>query len=739
MKIPQQTTSLRTKLFIQQEDAPSFHEIKEPANGFDLFAKIDIDTTISSIQPSYTKRIHEYFQCSVCIQGNVLFDSNYAFGAGLASGSGGAIFVSYSYLLAENYQSHFHGNQARVGGAICSLASGVFFQECPVFHYNIAFRFGGAIYFRGLSVCDDENHHEYNIGTIQNIQATHYDGHFLYNYASELGGAICFVSSAPCGIEGVGFGANAAGISGGAIASINCPLSIINCHFISNRATCIYPRLHATVNSSKVPGNPNRPNFIGRGGGAIYFIGDRYIKGYLNPSDSPIGDNKLTRQLYTDQCCFSGNDAGSYSTTFGNGPGHEILLGGWVTWSSFGDTMDGYSPETSRYLISGVSVVHSNQQIYAGLIAEDQQPKYHIILMNISSESDSCNYHSPFFSDENIFPSITPGPHGNSTATSYVPSPTTFIYAATPITRLPYQTTSSWSQYTHATFTSPPTARTVPSTFVRTPVSTPAITPAITPAQTPSKSPTISATNIKFTAPSFNPDLPITITLIPSLTHYIFSTISHTYIITYYLSELGIIDSTTVLYTYYMDIVMRPYTINLQTDASGYYSNTLVSSQISTSTLSRLNTFVEETRVFVYENGTVFETVYTNTFIDIQYIHFYISQTMVLSNIFISENDPNDQSGTNPTTIIIISVICGAVFLIIAGVGSFLMMKRFQNEASTSENEENLSDIIHQSLFIENNDENQMLGSFPDTFSTDIVTNDDTMNEDDEFMNQLQF
>ena len=53
--------------------------------------------------------------------------------------------------------------------------------------------------------------------------------------------------------------------------------------------------------------------------------------------------------------------------------------------------------------------------------------------------------------------------------TQPVPSPTEYIYVASPMTQLPYKTTSSWSSYPTADLTSPPSARTVRATFSATP------------------------------------------------------------------------------------------------------------------------------------------------------------------------------------------------------------------------------------------------------------------------------
>ena len=68
----------------------------------------------------------------------------------------------------------------------------------------------------------------YSYKTIFNIKGSdRKTEYFSGNKAGEIGGAIAISMSAACGIEAVKFGANSAGHSGGAICSLNAPLSII--------------------------------------------------------------------------------------------------------------------------------------------------------------------------------------------------------------------------------------------------------------------------------------------------------------------------------------------------------------------------------------------------------------------------------------------------------------------------------------------------------------------------------
>ena len=136
--------------FLAMEDKPFFQELPTDDEEFDLEGKVGVDVEIASAQAS-AKRVNQYYMSSVKIKDGLTFSKCYAFGAGPATGSGGAIFLSYSSLTSSNGGIiTFTQNIASVGGAICTLASPVYLNPPPKFEENVAYKYGGAIYFQGV-------------------------------------------------------------------------------------------------------------------------------------------------------------------------------------------------------------------------------------------------------------------------------------------------------------------------------------------------------------------------------------------------------------------------------------------------------------------------------------------------------------------------------------------------------------------------------------------------------------
>ena len=655
------------KIGLQRENVPSFFELPKSEEDIEdeFEGKFEVDTTISAEYTS-TKRLNEYFVSSVCIGSNVHFSKNYAFGAGIAAGSGGAIFVTYCTFTCPNDGAQFEQNSASLGGAICSFYSGIYFSRCPQFTGNLAFRQGGAIYFYGASVTltKDELNQYFFTGSILNIKG---GGEFRGNTASELGGAIAFWMSAPCGIEDCVFIGNEAGLSGGAICSINCPLSLIHCQFQNNRAGCSED---LRMNNDKYTfQQPNRPNFVGRGGGAIYFSCDKYMNGYNNPYDDGMQyeNNQLyeyftandmnpsiTRQLYTDGCCYSG-DTARHAYSFGNGAGHEILLDGHVTWSSFNDYMQGF--ETFTGLVSNISNPLPNIKDRDTDSTPQQRPSMcHINLYNFNTdESPSCIQGDLSLEiTEEAYSTIYPA-NNHSYSITNVPDPTTFIYQATPITQLPYKTTSSWSRYTKPTFSSPPTARTVARTLIETPFSSPFSSPFNTPDGTPSSTliATLDTTPVATLIPS------------PSITTSYFQ-----------ITESSSSDEEPPSEFYTSDHGTR----------SSMYTEISTITTVSTSTVINTEIYVDHTVISTISNSNTYYITYENTYITFSYVSYYLTETevrtFVLFNDFLEEEG---SSGISSTIIIIISVICGLLVFVIIGVIVFLYKKRHQPDNSTDD------------------------------------------------------
>ena len=347
----------------------------------------------------------------------------------------------------------FKSNIAEVGGAICSIYSSIIIKNCPLFEYNTAYKYGGAIFFQGVFDIVGTKLY-YSNSAILNIKTESKDNkHFLSNIAGELGGAISFTISATCGVEEVRFDNNTAGHSGGAIYASNAPLSIMSCAFSNNSAGNIYARKTnlESPNCNKKLNSSVFPRFAVKGGGAICFIADNNQSGYNNHDiENP------TRTLYTDSCCFTGNTANK-GVSYGGGPGNGIMLGGFTSWVSSGDTV--YMKMDIFVAIAKSSKEPGNREPYVNIYALQKSSALCSETYEDGYNESEINYVSP---KENLTET------DSTNVTGYVPSPSPFEYMATPITQLPYATTRSWKIYSSAKLSSAPTARTIIRTLINT-------------------------------------------------------------------------------------------------------------------------------------------------------------------------------------------------------------------------------------------------------------------------------
>ena len=390
---------------------PKFQRLEDEEDNLDIEEKYDRDTTIQGAVS--TARMNEYYLCSVEISENSQFSDNYAFGVGLASGSGGSLFLTFSSLMAKG--TIFKNNYALIGGGVALLSSQAFFEN-PTFKSNTAMRYGGGVYFQGVWTIEEE---------IKQRQVLyHVGGSYEENDATEVGGGICFTSAGCSFLESVVFKTNVAGISGGGLYAAGAPLKLFTCSFLKNYAGTWDGVVALKQNAQ----NPviSSPRFRARGGGGLCFL------------------SKTSKQLCTSNCFFGGNSA-NYPATFGSGAGHEMLLDGAVHWISFRDTINGYKELTSI-------AISTKQWKHGG------EAKQEIYLLNDKDNTNVWNdYTANHAYTEMIIDYKEPEREEQSQLTSYVPSPTPFVYEATPITALPYRTTKAqFIPHNFDKFSSPP-------------------------------------------------------------------------------------------------------------------------------------------------------------------------------------------------------------------------------------------------------------------------------------------
>ena len=462
---------------LAQESVPSFLTLDAGNKGpkFDERFNRQIDFTSDDAVFANTQRLaHEYFMCTILITRGG-FQNNYAFGAGTSAGSGGAIFCSGCSVSIHPDSSpdessnsaqnavFFQANKATVGGALAFLYSSVYIEKIKI-NENVAYRYGGSIYFQGY---ENNNQISYFIIQIKN-------SNFERNACHQIGGAICLTTCYEAYLEGCPFKENRAGISGGAFYIIDSFAKFFLCDFLKNVAG------DQSIKILKSEGSifaPISTGFAGRGGGAIAFI-----------SDDPDMEHS-PRTLYTQECCFLSNQANNGTSYQGNGgAGHVIIFNGFCAWHSQADYYD------------------NHDQNAIGTVSKFSDTAHYIIKQYDFPNEDACT-DQVIISDYTtinipaLSVSFADASSPLSGSTLNVPEPTTFIYQATPLTALPYKTTSSYKTYPTTSKYSPlPNTRTVHATAPASPFSTPATT-GTTPEETPFSTPFSTAEETPFSTP----------------------------------------------------------------------------------------------------------------------------------------------------------------------------------------------------------------------------------------------
>ena len=537
---------------LAEESIPSFITLDVGNNGpnFDEHFNQQIDFTNDKI-PTGTQRLqYEYFMCTVLINKGG-FENNYAFGAGTSAGSGGAIFfsgcsVSIIGSLSEDSNGEqspnavfFEYNKATVGGALALLYSSVYITAIKVEH-NLAYRYGGSIYFQGYE--RDSTETCYFLFQVKN-------SHFTSNNCHQIGGGLCFTTCYEAYFENCKFSENKAGITGGAFYFIDSFAKFFSCDFLKNEAGDNSLR---NLNNSIFKFSGVSVGFAGRGGGAIAFISD----------DMPSTRHNNPRTLYTQECCFLSNqaiDGTSYQEA--DGAGHVMVFSGFCAWHSQSDYYDNHDNNAiglvtkkmysdSNYIIKQYDFPHNAACDEGWVGSQDLYPTVKISPTQVSFASGS---------------SVSSG------AITYIAAPTTFTYQATPITALPYKTTSSYKTYpTTSRYTQFPNTRTVHRTASSTPATTP-VASDTTPYETPYETPYTTPFNTPYETPCTTPVPTRSISPTPSTV------------------AVGI-PSYTVVYTSYIysysmgSTVSWTYSVTSPGD-SAVYVQSIVTSQIPTYTV----------------------------------------------------------------------------------------------------------------------------------------------------------
>ncbi|EAX95634.1 polymorphic outer membrane protein, putative [Trichomonas vaginalis G3] len=409
----------------------------------DLFEFHEQSTTIQDKEISHSGRNQTFYKCEITITGRTKFLNNFAFGAGVTSGSGGAINILESIFQAHSdspdYQIIFESNKASVGGAICSVSSAMLLYN-STFTSNMAYKNGGAIYFQSEFNPTD--------GSYLSPKITLIGGwlEFRQNIASEVGGAIAISYAVEVYIELSKFYSNKCSFTGGAISSANCDsLKLFRSWFAYNVVDASTPEYRLTTDtktklrgetmSKDYPNKVNSNHELGRGGGAIYFYSDSR-KG-STPTGAKTYEMRSLRSYHT---CFYKDSATTTGSSLGGGAGNEVLLDGYLEYVTYDDYMYGAVPEVERdEAISKVKrPLKGNCSVNSLQMRNTTREPWgvcEVITTDLPGIGDA-----PSVYNETNISYIVGTPTVNGTAAG-VPSPTKFVYDATPITKVPGPTT----------------------------------------------------------------------------------------------------------------------------------------------------------------------------------------------------------------------------------------------------------------------------------------------------------
>ncbi|EAY12596.1 hypothetical protein TVAG_154470 [Trichomonas vaginalis G3] len=457
-------------------NAPSFQNLKMPKSNIkEIYDNLYISRELSETDNINSQETKFHFYFSNILINKLTVTNCWALGSVVDPSSGGAIHVFRSSLTTSNEINTFTSNRATTGGAICCLQSQVYLMK-SIFNQNIAYKFGGAVCYEGDSLVENS----------LNVKLVLQECKFTGNMAHSCGGGLSALACREAILDHCEFKQNrAASFGGGMECCLTNRLDIFDKKIINNYITNHFFDDKDVAQDIR----KNYQNSIRYGGGALYFGGPPMPKDDQPPT--------TYASFYTQSCCFFNNfvldkdtlEVYDFSTEEEDkneykGRGHEIFLNSYIGWISMND--DFKEPEYSQSI--------PNQYIYF-VKSNEQNLNWAVMQTNGSMPvcEDSGKAIKRIIADEIKYARIS-NTLTDDQLTSNVEQPTEYTYVATPVTRLPRQTTQSLVY---------PTARTLEKdsfpfefsgysvipTNAMTPFSTAQPSPIATPERTPEKSP----------------------------------------------------------------------------------------------------------------------------------------------------------------------------------------------------------------------------------------------------------
>ena len=373
-------------LSVRSLNLPSFKPVDENLEFPDSLYENDI--WVQTHENLQVRNNYNYAYSSVTIYGAQFMNCT-SFGATICSNQGGAIYLYSSSL--DGFLVYMTSNNAQVGGSISSIESNILLRNSTFFD-NIAYLFGGAVYFQGIF---QDNEFKCELVMIS-CECTN-------NLAHEAGGALSVVDSKLLYVDQCIFRYNKAKRRGGAGEILNTQVELY------------YSRFYYNEVDYDVSKQMNRKLFIQaderfgqRGGGAFH----------VTHSGKAFERTNKKLNIFSDHCCYNANTNKGILTR-GVLAGYAFLFEG--KGIAFYTSYDSFNFNIINY------IYYRNDDAH-GIFTEGFD--YYI---NNFHES-TCHLDGEYLVDvpQNItYQKSPPTPGVIGGGTTYIPSPTYFSYQAT--------------------------------------------------------------------------------------------------------------------------------------------------------------------------------------------------------------------------------------------------------------------------------------------------------------------